>query len=372
VVVLGAGIFGLTAAILLGEAGYRVTIVEQDRDVMRRASLVNQNRVHLGYHYPRSPETVNQALAGLADFRRYYGSSIVRTFSKYYAVAREGSATGPDEFERFCARMGLPLEPGWPPREVLNRDDLAACWRAPEAIFDFHELRGLVISRIAAVPNISLLRGAAPRAITLGEPHLVTLTSGTILAGDALVNATYAGMSSVEELMGRGGAHLDYELCAMVLLSRPEPAEPDPAGPYGITVMDGPFASLMPRGRLRDHFILYDVERSVLQRRQSRTEPRWDPIEGFPELELIEACRRWFPVLSSMRFDDTWLTTRTVLPAREHDDARPTLLRVLAPRVFSLFSGKLTTCVTLAREVLRALAAAGLTAPRPADLLADV
>ena len=53
VVVIGGGIFGSCTAIELAKNGINVTLVEKNTQIMQGASLNNQNRLHLGYHYPR-------------------------------------------------------------------------------------------------------------------------------------------------------------------------------------------------------------------------------------------------------------------------------------------------------------------------------
>jgi len=48
-------------------------------------------------------------------------------------------------------------------------------------------------------------------------------------------------------------------------------------------------------------------------------------------------------------------TIRTVLANRDHDDARPTLVNHEGENVYSLFSGKIDTCVDSANELIRLL-----------------
>jgi len=72
VAVIGAGIFGCMAAIRLREAGHRVTLFERRDGILQGASLNNQNRLHLGFHYPRSPETTAQCAKGFAAFAREF------------------------------------------------------------------------------------------------------------------------------------------------------------------------------------------------------------------------------------------------------------------------------------------------------------
>ena len=45
-------------------------------------------------------------------------------------------------------------------------------------------------------------------------------------------------------------------------------------------------------------------------------------------------------------------TFRTVLPNKDEDDARPTLVEKTDDKTFSIFSGKIGTCVSAADEIL--------------------
>ena len=46
-------------------------------------------------------------------------------------------------------------------------------------------------------------------------------------------------------------------------------------------------------------------------------------------------------------------TFRTVLPNKDKDDARPTLVERIDEKMFNLFSGKIGTCVDASKEVIR-------------------
>jgi len=45
-------------------------------------------------------------------------------------------------------------------------------------------------------------------------------------------------------------------------------------------------------------------------------------------------------------------TIRTVLPNKDKDDARPTLVEKPDDKTFTIFSGKIGTCVSAAEEIL--------------------
>ena len=68
IIVVGAGIFGVTISLTLSENGYDVTLVEGEDDILKNASKSNHNRLHFGFHYPRSINTAKQSLDGYVLF----------------------------------------------------------------------------------------------------------------------------------------------------------------------------------------------------------------------------------------------------------------------------------------------------------------
>ncbi len=75
--IIGAGLYGLYAALHCAKKGQRVTVLELDEAPFSRATYINQARVHMGYHYPRSLST---AMKSASYFRRFvddYGFCIL-------------------------------------------------------------------------------------------------------------------------------------------------------------------------------------------------------------------------------------------------------------------------------------------------------
>ena len=68
-VVIGGGIFGSQASIVLANEGFTVLLIEQSSRLMTRASYVNQARLHNGLHYPRSLATAHDSVARTEIFR---------------------------------------------------------------------------------------------------------------------------------------------------------------------------------------------------------------------------------------------------------------------------------------------------------------
>jgi glycine/D-amino acid oxidase-like deaminating enzyme len=54
-IVIGGGFYGCEIALELVRLGFeKVVLVEREPGLLRRASFVNQARIHNGYHYPRA------------------------------------------------------------------------------------------------------------------------------------------------------------------------------------------------------------------------------------------------------------------------------------------------------------------------------
>src|SRR3989338_8270724 len=94
VAVVGAGLFGISTALELDRAGHTVTLFEKNSDILQAASGINQYRLHRGYHYPRSKETIQSALITEGSFRKEYGPAIIDGPEHYYCIAKEKSLVG--------------------------------------------------------------------------------------------------------------------------------------------------------------------------------------------------------------------------------------------------------------------------------------
>src|SRR3954447_20816416 len=96
---------------MLRGLGRRVVLAERGNELLARASLRNQARVHNGYHYPRSILTSLRSRLNYARFVDEYADCIDRSFPHYYAIGRRMSKITATQFAEFCRRIGAPLSP---------------------------------------------------------------------------------------------------------------------------------------------------------------------------------------------------------------------------------------------------------------------
>ena len=109
-IIIGAGLYGLYAALFCCKRGQHVLVLECDRQPFLRATYINQARVHQGYHYPRSLSTAIKSAGYFERFNRDYGFCINREFEQIYATSSQYSWSSAEQFDKFCRAAGIPCE----------------------------------------------------------------------------------------------------------------------------------------------------------------------------------------------------------------------------------------------------------------------
>lgn len=361
IAIIGGGIFGTLIGLQIATRGQPVTIFEKSNDILLGASLVNQCRVHMGYHYPRDKETAEPLFSAKDEFCKLFPDAVVnRGFSNYYCVAKSGTLTTKENYLSFCKDMKLPFKEELPRGIRLKADKIALSLRVPEPILDVRHLRRHLHSLIENQKYINLITRAEVTDIKsengifhvsfsrLNEKH--NLTFG------AVINATYSSINILDDRAAIPLKTYQYELCEIPVVSTPW------RRPTGIAIMDGPFFGVMPFGFSRE-YLLYDVEISVLERVVSEFprfrhdvtyyDDRKTRAERFKK--YIRKMRLIIPEVTSCKHLYSLYAVRIVLPHKEKTDTRPTIVENPVPGYWHIFSGKIATSAlfskTLARDI---------------------
>ena len=99
------------SALYCARRGQSVTVLEIDDAPFSRATYVNQARLHMGYHYPRSLSTAMKSAGYFRRFAEDYSFCVFSEFQQVYATSRHFSWTDAAEFQKFCRDAGIPCEP---------------------------------------------------------------------------------------------------------------------------------------------------------------------------------------------------------------------------------------------------------------------
>lgn len=323
---IGGGLFGCTAAIHAQRAGYEVHLYERDRNLMHAASFGSYMRLHRGYHYPRSPDTGKESLRAEASFRQEYGAAVIDGGRQLYAVADGGHISG-DGFAWFMDSMNLPYV-----REC-NTDLVTCDWLfdVQEPRLDYEALAALVRQKLTGVVQ------------HLGE----AMPADAREQFDAIIVAAYAGTNGVLRGLGLAPERFKYQV-----VEKPFVRMPDGFRNTSIVVLDGPFGCLDPHGSSDMHVLGHVVETV------HETVTGTVPPEGRPEsrFEIVrDELAKLIPAVRDAKYVGSVFSVRALLPDQEKTDARPTLVQRMDEQVIRIFSGKMGTAVTAARDAVAML-----------------
>ena len=358
--VIGCGIFGAMTALRLAEAGWDVTIFERLPTALQGSSFNNQNRLHLGFHYPRDDETARQCIRGFEHFKQTFPECILDRFPNAYFIAEQGSMTTPGDYLAFCQRVGLPytllsLDAFEPRLQGVSLGLLC-----DEVVYDCAILRHLILQRLQD-SGIKPVFNCDVTGIQR-DGHGYRLDAGGRPLGrhDAVVNCTYADVNRLTSQLGHVVPEYQYEYTMVPILEWDQP-------PLGITVMDGRFMTLLPFGK-SGRFLMYHVSHTVVASEVTHLmPPTWRDPATRPSTQVDQqalfrkmqaACAEFVPSVMDAKLTGFLEGPRVVLAHKDKTDARPSILRQHEPTFLSVFTGKIDHCMWVADDVTNTLNAA--------------
>jgi hypothetical protein len=332
ILVIGGGIFGCSISLELSKSVFDVTLIEKDSDIMNNASKQNHNRVHYGYHYPRSTETAIQSLDGLLSFLMSYKESIISDFPNYYSISKNQSQISSAEYKNFCDKVGISYYSEYPSSNIMDPLLIEDSFRVEEPIFDWEILKNIIKNNLIN-SQVKL--------------NLNTEFNQTHLKYDFIINCAYSGINEVNKIMNL--PLLKFKLQDVII-----PIFEYTHSKIGLTIMDGPFCSVMPKGNNLNQFLLYHAKYSILKETEDAV---LFPLENIEyNLKMIrEDSSNYFPFIKDVKFIDYWRTTRAI-PITNNDERLSKIITYPSnPNFITIFSGKISTCIKVAKQIKHGL-----------------
>ena len=367
--VIGGGIFGCYAALFLAGKGAKVALVEKEDRLFQKASLVNQARLHSGYHYPRSIATAAMSADYNERFLSEHRPFVNVSFEKYYAIDRYGSFTDPSQFERFCDYLHIACE-RVEKHPLFNFNRLEALYKTSEHSFDPILLGHYYREKINAVSAIQLFTNTQIIQSTENGNSWEVLACEKKQGNNAdkfhthsitapiVINATYAATNGINKIFGLEHLALTHEIAEIAFVSSNLFTE------KGLTVMDGPFGSIMPYGlsgllslssvAYTHHKISYEdtphFDCQIPEDSNCRPEAPGICTECIRKpttnaRKMLAQMQQYFS--DSVRFEHlfSYFTIKSKLKSSHIDDGRPTEIALLhqKPTFYCLFAGKINS-----------------------------
>lgn len=366
-IIIGAGIYGLYSALFCGKRDERVLILEFEDEPFKRATYINQARVHMGYHYPRSYSTAIKSAKYFERFNKDYSFCINSEFTQIYATASNFSWSNSAQFEKFCKAVDIMCD-SISPTKYFKNNMCDGSFITKEYTYDAQILKKYFLNEIEKYKNIEIKYNSHIEQINKDNKQFeIILDNGQIYNSPFVLNVTYASINQILNKLNYNMFKIKYELCEIILCSVSEKFKD-----VGITVMDGPFFSIMPFGKTGYHsltsvtFTPHNTSYDYLPTFQCQLQS--DTCSPY-QLDNCNACvykpKTAWPYMSSLakkylkdeyyfRYEKSLFSVKPILKTSEIDDSRPTIIRKFSnkPTFISVLSGKINTVYDL-DEVLR-------------------
>ena len=368
-IIIGAGLYGLYAALTWAKKGYSVIVLEQEKEPFARATYINQARVHMGYHYPRSLTTAIKSAGYFKRFVDDFGFCIHDKFEQIYATSEQFSWTNAKQFVEFCKAANIRCDEVAAAR-YFKQGMCDGAFLTEEYTYDAKLLGAYYQEQLKDKKNVKIQYGVRiEKIIKSGNVFVIRMQDGTEYETPFILNATYASVNQIiEKLEGveKEEFNIKYELCEIILC---EPS--DKLKHIGFTVMDGPFFSIMPFGKTGLHSLTsvtftphvtsyqalptFSCQKGLESGTYSCSPQRLGNCSLCPHKP--ESAWRYMSHLANKymkeeygyTYKESLYSMKPILKSSEVDDSRPTAIRVLStePTFISVLSGKINTVYDL-------------------------
>lgn len=367
-IIIGAGLYGLYSALFCCQRGQHVVVLECESAPFKRATYINQARVHQGYHYPRSISTALKSAGYFEKFNKDYAFCVNKEFDQIYATSNQFSWSDGKQFKDFCKAANIPCEE-LHPRSYFKEGMCDGVFRTREYTYDAMILKDYLLEKLSHFSNKVVIKyNVKITSIDKEQDSYVINTEDRIsYKSGFLLNATYASTNQILQKAGFERFAIKYELCEIILCE-----VNDKLKEVGFTVMDGPFFSIMPFGKTGLHSLTSvtftphstSYEDVPIFTCQDKSKGKCSSIYLHNCNECVAKPPTAFPYMASLakkymideygfEYNNSLFSMKPILLSSEIDDSRPTVIRTFSknPTFVGILSGKINTVYDL-EEVL--------------------
>lgn len=367
-IIIGAGIYGLYAAIYSAKKNsqQKILVLEKEKEAFTRATYINQARVHMGYHYPRSYSTAIKSARYFDRFVEDYPDSIFSSFDQIYATSSKFSWTNAKQFQKFCKGADIKCEK-IDENEYFRTNMCDGAFLTQEYTYDAKILCDVMLCEIKKYSNIEVIYSVDINDIIKNNDIFLIKTNQGSFTSNFVLSATYASVNQILKFLNYEPFKIKYELCEIILCSVNKKLKN-----IGLTVMDGPFFSIMPFGKTGLHSLTsvtftphkvsyddlptFDCQKNNKDYCSSKKLGNCNNCPNKPKSSWVymsNLARKYVKDNLEFNYEYSLYSMKPILMSSEIDDSRPTVIKQFSskPDFYAVLSGKINTIYDL-EEIL--------------------
>lgn len=339
IAIIGAGFFGSACAMILSKK-HKIHLFEKQKNILCGASMANQQRFHLGYHYPRSKKTVNEIKNNFIEFKNFFGTNAFGTTKNYYGISKEKSKINFKNYLKFLKQNNLEFK--------------------KIKIKDFSDkIEGQIISKEFNL-NYFFVKKKIEQELKKNNIRLFCNTkfSKRLLKNyDKIIIATYDQNNKILDDLGITVKNKKYELVEKIIVELPLKYRNN-----SYIVLDGNFVCLDPFVGTKYH-LLSDVKYSKLEVVKDKfgkfTHPNIKYLnQGVVKKKDISQFKnfishgsQYLPILKEAKYYGSFYVVRALKTQKEKTDERLNEINYINNKIITIFSGKWNTCIGVAKKI---------------------
>ena len=341
--IIGAGIFGCTIALKLSEnKNYIIDIVEEKNDIMNGVTLKNQQRFHLGYHYPRSKKTISEIKNSYKKFIKFYGDNIFGNTINLYGISNINSKLTFSNYIKKLRESKLSIKYNKSFDVFSNLIENSILTK--EKILDYFKLKKNIKSKIFLKKNIKLKLGCK-------------IKKNIYTQYDKIILCTYHNNNKLlRNFKIKKIPKMNYELIEKIIIKLPKQFEKISA-----VILDGNFLNFDPYIGTKFHLLSvvskakieiiknkFPIFKNNKKYLINKTKHKSLSVSNFKD--FIDEGKKYVPILSKAKYINSFYTVRcTNIDKNTHN--RTNEIKLYNNKIITVLSGKWNTCVNVADDI---------------------
>jgi len=350
VLIIGGGIHGITIALELAKNS-DVTIVDSNEDILLGASKNNHNRIHLGYHYPRSIDTIQECKQGYNFFIKKYKDCLV--FPDFYYIISKKSKINAEKFKAVMSGENLKCVSSWPETSFLDYKQVEDSYKVDEACIDIDKFRKKINKQLLKL-KVKTILDFTIKSVKKEDKNKLTLISNNNkkikLAPNLIINCTYTNSNNILKLF-----HIKNNITKYVFEETEVAVVESETKIPALTVMDGPYISILPYAGHKNLYLVYDVVNSVVKKQTGKYFKESKKLKSCWE-KMLKHGLKFYPFFKKLKYKYSLYTNRPI-PVNIKGDSRAT--RIIKQDYdidfYSVKEGKLISAPYVAFEFTKLL-----------------